>query len=27
LNVKVKWNKEVYEVEVDTSDQPILFKS
>jgi ubiquitin carboxyl-terminal hydrolase 14 len=27
LNIKVKWNKEVFPVEVDTQSEPILFKS
>lgn len=27
LYVKVKWNKEVYEIEADTESEPILFKS
>lgn len=25
--VKVKWNKDIFEVDVDTAAEPILFKS
>jgi len=27
VKIKVKWNKDIFEVDVDTAAEPILFKS